>query len=65
MLRAVIGLGIPFSAVVLLLPYVNTFDFTLFNIPFLYLWMFSWFILTSACLCGCWWFFDRHRPEEN
>jgi hypothetical protein len=31
----------------------------------LYLWMFSWFILTSACLCSCWWFFDRHRSEEN
>jgi hypothetical protein len=65
MLRTAIGLGIPFSAVVLALPYVNTFEFTLFNIPALYLWMFAWFILTSACLCTCWLLFDRHRPEEN
>ena len=63
MLRVFIGLGVPFIAVVAMLPLVNEVKFTLFNIPFLYLWMFSWFILTSACLGTCWLCFDRHRPE--
>ena len=63
MLRLFIGLGVPFIAVVAMLPVVNEVTFTLFNIPFLYLWMFSWFILTSACLGICWLCFDRHRPE--
>jgi Protein of unknown function (DUF3311) len=64
MLRVAIGLGVPFIAVVVLLPLVNTVTFTLFNIPFLYLWMFSWFVLTSVCLATCWFAFDRHRPEH-
>jgi hypothetical protein len=63
MLRLFIGLGIPFIAIVAMLPMVNEVTFTLFNIPFLYLWMFSWFILSSVCLGICWLCFDRHRPE--
>jgi Protein of unknown function (DUF3311) len=63
MLRLFVGLGIPFIAIVAMLPLVNEVTFTLFNIPFLYLWMFSWFILTSVCLGTCWLCFDRHRPE--
>jgi len=62
-LRILIGLGIPFIAIVVMLPLVNEVTFTLFNIPFLYLWMFSWFILTSVCLGICWLCFDRYRPE--
>jgi hypothetical protein len=63
MLRAAIGLAVPFVAIVLMLPFVNSVKFTLFNVPFLYLWMFSWFVLTSACLAICWFAFDRHRLE--
>jgi hypothetical protein len=63
MLRLFIGLGVPLIAVVAMLPVVNEVTFTLFNVPFLYLWMFSWFILTSVCLGICWMCFDRHRPE--
>jgi hypothetical protein len=48
---------------VVMLPLVNEVTFTLFNVPFLYLWMFSWFILCSVCLGICWLCFDRHRPE--
>ena len=62
-LRVFIGLGIPFIAVVLLLPLANEVTWTLWNIPFLYLWMFLWFVLTSACLAICWFWFDRHRDE--
>jgi hypothetical protein len=64
MLRLFIGLGIPFIAIVAMLPVVNEVTFTLFNIPALYLWMFSWFVLSSACLGICWLCFDRHRPED-
>ncbi|HEX7390821.1 MAG TPA: hypothetical protein VF286_11960 [Acidiphilium sp.] len=41
MLRPAIGLGIPFVAIVVLLPAVNTVQFTIYGIPFLYLWMFA------------------------
>jgi hypothetical protein len=44
-----------------MLPFANTVTMTLFNVPFLYLWMFSWFVLTSVCLAICWFAFDRHR----
>jgi hypothetical protein len=64
MLRLLIGLGLPFIAVVLMLPLVNAVNFTLFDIPFLYLWIFAWFILTSVCLGICWFAFDRKRLED-
>jgi hypothetical protein len=64
MLRVFIGLGIPFAAIVLFLPYVNNVQWTLLNIPFLYLWMFFCFALTSFCLAICWFCFDRHRDQS-
>lgn len=65
MLRPVIGLGIPFVAIVVLMPVVNEVRFTIYGIPFLYLWMFVWFVLTSLCLAICWFCFDRHRGETS
>ncbi|MEE3504053.1 DUF3311 domain-containing protein [Acidiphilium acidophilum] len=65
MLRVVIGLGIPFTAIVLLLPFINMIQFTIWHIPFLYLWLFAWFVLTSLCLAVCWFGFDRHRTERS
>jgi hypothetical protein len=64
MLRVFIGLGIPFLAIAIFLPLVNIVPLTVMNIPFLYLWMFVWFILTSVCLSVCWFRFDRHRSEQ-
>jgi hypothetical protein len=64
MLRVMIGLVIPVIAVVFLLPLVNSVQWTLWNIPFVYLWIFAWFILTSVCLAICWFCFDRHRIDE-
>lgn len=64
MLRVFIGLVVPFIAVVLMLPLANRVDFTLLAIPFLYLWIFAWFILTSICLGICWFAFDRHRNDR-
>lgn len=63
MLRILIGLVLPFVGVIGLLPVVNGVTWTLWNIPFLYLWIFAWFILTFICLGICWLGFDRHRPE--
>ena len=65
MLRVIIGLGIPFTAIVILLPFINMIQFTIWNIPFLYLWLFAWFVLTSVCLAVCWFGFDRHRSEHS
>lgn len=64
MLRVLIGLVLPFVGVIGLLPVVNGVAWTLWNIPFLYLWIFAWFILTFICLGICWLRFDRHRPKE-
>lgn len=64
MLRVAIGLGIPFFAIAILLPLINQVDWTLWNIPFLYLWMFAWFVLTFVCLAICWFCFDRNRVDS-
>lgn len=61
MLRLIIGLVVPFIAIVLMLPFANTVNFTLFEIPFIYLWIFAWFVLTTICLGICWLVFDQHR----
>lgn len=63
MLRVLIGLVLPFVGVIGMIPIVNGVTWTLWNIPFLYLWIFAWFILTSICLAICWLGFDRHRPD--
>ncbi len=63
MLRVFIGLVVPYFGVIGLLPFANSVTWTLWNIPFLYLWVFAWFFLTSACLAICWFCFDRHRPD--
>jgi hypothetical protein len=64
MLSVFNGIGIPFLAIAIFLPLVNIVPLTVMNIPFLYLWMFVWFILTSVCLSVCWFRFDRHRSEQ-
>ena len=64
MLRVIIGLVVPFIAVVVMLPWVNAVTFTWYNIPFVYLWVFAWFILTTLCLGICWFAFDRKRLED-
>lgn len=63
MLRVIIGLVVPLVAVVFLLPVVNAVTITVLQIPFLYLWIFGWFVLTSVCLAICWFAFDRERKD--
>ncbi|QBR01038.1 DUF3311 domain-containing protein [Paraburkholderia pallida] len=61
MLKYLIGIGIPFLGVVGMLPWVAAQDRYVFGVPFIYAWIFAWFLLTSACLFICWRCFDRHR----
>ncbi|MGE4482569.1 DUF3311 domain-containing protein [Acidocella sp.] len=65
MLKFFIGIGIPFIAVAGLLPFVNSVQWTFMNVPFAYLWIFLWFILTTVCLFICWFCFDRHSTETH
>lgn len=65
MLRLFIGLGIPYIGVLGLLPWVASVDRFIFGVPFIYAWMFAWFVLTSACLIACWYMFDRHTGDTD
>ena len=65
MLKFAIGIGIPYAAVILLMPWANSVRMLTFGIPFIFMWMFLWFILTSACLLACWLLFDRHEIDPD
>lgn len=65
MLRFFIGIAIPYLGVIGLLPWANTVRYTFMGLPFLYLWIFAWFALTSICLAICWYGFDRHRQPTG
>ena len=65
MLKISIGLGIPYGGVLLTLPWVATTDRAVFEIPFVYAWIFSWFLITSGCLLVCWRIFDCHIDEPR
>jgi hypothetical protein len=62
MLRYLIGIGIPYLGVMGVLPWVASQDRYVFGVPFLFMWIFAWFVLTSGCLFACWMLFDRHAP---
>ncbi|ALS60441.1 DUF3311 domain-containing protein [Pandoraea norimbergensis] len=64
MLRLLIGLGLPYLGVVGLLPWAASVDRYVLGVPFIYGWIFLWFVLTSGCLYLCWMLFDRHQVEE-
>ena len=69
MLKFLIGIGIPYIGVIGLLPWVASVDRYVFGVPFIYAWIFTWFVLTSGCLLLCWRLFDRHfddaHPQNN
>lgn len=64
MLKLLIGIGLPYMGVVGLLPWAASNDFYVMGIPFIYAWIFAWFILTSGCLMVCWLLFDK-RPATR
>jgi hypothetical protein len=69
MLKLFIGIGIPYIGVIGLLPWVASVDMTVLGVPFIYAWIFGWFVLTSGCLMLCWRLFDCHfddaHPDNN
>lgn len=65
MLKLFIGIGIPYIAVIGLLPWVASVDRHLLGVPFIYLWIFMWFVLTSLCMLACWMLFDRHADDAD
>lgn len=65
MLKFAIGIGIPYTAIILLMPWANSVHTLTYGIPFIYIWMFLWFVLTSACLLACWLLFDRHAIDPD
>jgi len=64
-MRIVIGLIVPFIAVDLLIPLVNAVEVRVFEMPFVFTWLFCWFILTSGCLAICWFCFDRLQEDSD
>jgi hypothetical protein len=64
-LKLFIGLGIPYLGVVGLLPWVASVDRFVLGVPFIYAWIFAWFILTSGCLMICWRVFDCRHDESH
>lgn len=65
MLRILIGLVIPYAAVIGLLPWVSSVERVVLGIPFIYMWIFMWFLLTSLCMYVVWQRYDRHAPDEQ
>ncbi|WP_322050595.1 DUF3311 domain-containing protein [Paraburkholderia bannensis] len=64
MKRLILGLGLPFIAIVVMLPMTQSLHFSVLGVPFVYFWLFSWLFLTSGCLFLCWYFFDRETISE-
>jgi hypothetical protein len=65
MLKVLIGLGLPYIGVIGLLPWAASNDFYVLGVPFIYAWIFAWFILTSGCLLLCWLLFDKHTETRS
>ena len=54
-----VGLVIPFVAVVGGVAALGQSQASILGIPIVYFWVFLWFVLTSVCLAASWYLFDR------
>lgn len=63
--RTLIGLVVPFLAVIPTVPLLNRLPGTLLGLPLGLAWLFACIPLTTLCLAICWFVFDRNRPEER
>lgn len=52
--RFTVGIVIPFVAIVGLFPWYNRVTPEVLGFPFLYFWLFLWFVLTTLCLFLVW-----------
>ena len=60
-----VGLVIPFVAVVGGVAVLGQLQTLIMGIPAVYFWVFLWFVLTSVCLAASWYLFDRRYYEEQ
>ncbi len=60
--RLLIGLGVPFAAVLPSIPLLASLRAAPFGVPVAMLWLFGCIPLTSACLALCW-RHDRHEAR--
>ena len=58
-----VGLVIPFVAVVGGVAVLGRSELSVAGIPVVYFWMFLWFVLTTVCLGASWYLFDRRYYE--
>ena len=65
MLKFLIGIGIPYIGVIGLLPWVASVDRFVFGVPFIYAWIFAWFVLKTIWLQVCLRMFDRRADEAD
>lgn len=59
-----IGLGLPATAIIVVLPAISGIRASVAGLPLVYFWIFLWFPLTFVCLAISWYGFDRRRYNE-
>lgn len=62
-LRLVIGLGLPFLAIVPTVPILSRLAWMPFGMPVAVVWLFGCIPFTAACLAVCWFAHDRLVAE--
>ena len=60
-----IGLVIPFVAVIGGVAILGRSQSLIMGIPVVYGWVFLWFVLTTLCLATSWYLFDRKYYEDE
>lgn len=60
-----VGLVVPFVAVVGGVAVLGRSEFSVAGIPIVYFWVFLWFVLTSVCLAASWYLFDRKDYDDE
>lgn len=63
-LSVFVGLVIPFFGVAVAPFLLDGIKLKILGLPFLYFWLFAWFVLTTVCLAVCWYFIDGPVHEE-
>ncbi len=63
--RFLVGLGIPFAAVVPTIPLLSRSSVVVAGLPVAVAWLFLCIPLTAACLGSCWWLHDRHVFDDE
>ncbi len=61
----VVGLVIPFVAVVGGVAVLGRSEAVVLGMPLVYFWVFLWFVLTTLCLAASWYLFDRGGFEDE